>query len=89
MTKKKQEPLDEVKEIKTPATQKRILYELVAESPLREYVIVGALAKAGLLSQFEQEKKEYGYLDVKPSITEKEFDKILSDFLGNSKNKKI
>ena len=61
MTKKKQEPLDEVKEIKTPATQKRILYELVAESPLREYVIVGALAKAGLLSQFEQEKKEYGY----------------------------
>ena len=89
MTKKKQEPLDEVKEIKTPATQKRILYELVAESSLREYVIVGALAKAGLLSQFEQEKKEYGYQDVKPSITEKEFDKILSDFLGNSKNKKI
>lgn len=84
MTRKKQEPAaEEVKETKPSAGQKRILYELVAESALREYVIVGALAKAGLLPQFEQEKKEYGYQDVKPSITQKEFDKILSDFLGN------
>lgn len=85
MRKKKEEPV-EVKE-EEPKTQdagkKRILYELVDESPLREYVIVGALAKAGLLPQFEQEKKDYGYQDVKPSLTQKEFDKILSDFLGN------
>lgn len=87
MTRKKQEPATEeaeVKETKTPpAGQKRILYELVAESPLREYILVGALAKAGLLPQFEQEKLDYGYEDVKPSITQKEFDKIVSDFLGN------
>lgn len=83
MTKKKnQEPEVVAKETKPSTGQKRILYELVAESPLREYVITGALARAGLLPQFEQEKKEYGYNDIKPSITEKEFDKILSDFLG-------
>ena len=47
MRKKKEEPV-EVKE-EEPKTQdagkKRILYELVDESPLREYVNVGALAK--------------------------------------------
>ena len=82
MTKKKQEP-EEVKETKPNTGQKRILYELVAESPTREFIIVGALAKAGLLPQYEQEKKDYGFQDVKASITQKEFDKILSDFLGN------
>lgn len=78
MTKKKEEPAP-----KKDTGKKRILYELVDESPLREYIIVGALAKAGLLPQFEQEKKDYGFEDLKPSITQKEFDKILSDFLGN------
>lgn len=77
MTTKKEEPVPK------DAGKKRILYELVAESPLREYVLVGALAKAGLLPQFEQEKKEYGFQDLKPSLTQKEFDKIVSDFLGN------
>ena len=79
MTKKKEEPAPEKKD----AGKKRILYELVAESPLREYVLVGALAKAGLLPQFEQEKINYGFQDLKPSLTQKEFDKIVSDFLGN------
>lgn len=78
MTKKKEEPAP-----KADAGKKRILYELVAESPLREYIIVGALAKAGLLPQFEQEKVDYGLQDLKPSLTQKEFDKIVSDFLGN------
>lgn len=82
MTKKKEEPVTETKEVKDTG-KKRILYELVDESELREYVIVGALAKAGLLPQFEKEKKEYGFQDVEPSLTQKEFDKILSDFLGN------
>ena len=78
MTKKKEEPA-EAKD----AGKKRILYELVEESPLREYVICGALGKAGLLPQFEQEKIDYGFNDVEPSVTQKEFDKIVSDFLGN------
>ena len=77
MTKKKEEP------VKKETGKKRILYELVEESELREYIIVGALAKAGLLPQFEQEKIDYGFEDVKPSLTQKEFGKILSDFLGN------
>ena len=82
MTKKKEEPVKETKEVKDTG-KKRILYELVDESDLREYIIVGALVKAGLLPQFEQEKVEYGLEDIKPTITQKEFDKILSDFLGN------
>ncbi|MCR5027000.1 MAG: hypothetical protein K6A34_06135 [Methanobrevibacter sp.] len=79
MTKKKEEPAPEKKD----AGKKRILYELVEESELREYIITGALAKAGLLPQFEKEKTDYGFQEVKPSLTQKEFDKILSDFLGN------
>lgn len=67
---------------KKPST-KRILVELVAESPVREFKIIGALARAGLLSQYEHEKAVYGKFDIEPSITEKEFDKLLSDFLGN------
>lgn len=67
---------------KKPST-KRILIELVAESPVREFKIIGALARAGLLSQYEHEKAVYGKFDIEPSITEKEFDKLLSDFLGN------
>lgn len=67
---------------KKPST-KRILIELVAESPVREFKIIGALARAGLLSQYEHEKAVYGKFDIEPSITENEFDKLLSDFLGN------
>ena len=65
-----------------PQTNKRLLVELVAESPIREFKIIGALAKAGLLPQYEKEKKMYGKFDVEPSISQKEFDKIVSDFLG-------
>lgn len=75
---KKDETVEKVK----PAA-KRILIELVAESPVREFKIIGALARSGLLSQYEHEKAVYGKFDIEPSITEKEFDKILSDFLGN------
>lgn len=75
---KKDETVEKVK----PAA-KRILIELVAESPVREFKIIGALARAGLLSQYEHEKAVYGKFDIEPSITEKEFDKLLSDFLGN------
>ena len=75
---KKDETVEKVK----PAA-KRILIELVAESPVREFKLIGALARAGLLSQYEHEKAVYGKFDIEPSITEKEFDKIVSDFLGN------
>lgn len=77
MTKK-----DNEKETVATTASKRVLVELVAESPEREFKIIGALAKAGLLSQYEHEKKVYGKFDIEPSITEKEFKRILSDFLG-------
>lgn len=73
---------DEIIENKPKTINKRMLVELVAESPIREFKIIGALAKAGLLPQYEKEKKMYGKFDVEPSITQKEFDKIVSDFLG-------
>lgn len=72
----------ETVENKPKATFKRVLVELVAESPEREFKIIGALAKAGLLSQYEHEKECLGRFDIEPSITEEEFEKILSDFLG-------
>ena len=68
---------------KSKTGTKRMLIELVAESPVREFKLIGALARAGLLSQYEHEKAVYGKFDIEPSITEKEFDKLLSDFLGN------
>ena len=74
---------DEIIENKPKTINKRMLVELVAESPVREFKIIGALARAGLLSQYEHEKAVYGKFDIEPSITEKEFDKIISDFLGN------
>ena len=78
---KKEDTIKENVENKSKAS-KRVLIELVAESPVREFKIIGALAKAGLLNQYEHEKSVYGKFDIEASITQKEFDKILSDFLG-------
>ncbi|WP_299523263.1 hypothetical protein [uncultured Methanobrevibacter sp.] len=62
--------------------KKAVLYELVSQSPEREYIIVGALSKAGLKSQYDTEKEEVGVKNIKPTITESEFNKILKDYRG-------
>lgn len=66
----------------TTSSKKEILYELMQESPIEEHKKVGALGKAGLLDQYEDEKTKYGRFDIEPSITKDEFEKILKDFLG-------
>ena len=66
----------------TQSSKKEILYELMQESQIEEHKKVGALGKAGLLDQYEDEKTKYGRFDIEPSITKDEFEKILKDFLG-------
>lgn len=77
MTKKAEEKTK--KENNSP---KKILYELVKESEIEEHKIMGALGKAGLIEQYEDEQLKYNRFDIEPTLTQTEFDKILKDFLG-------
>lgn len=77
MTKKAEEKTK--KENNSP---KKILYELVKESKIEEHKIMGALGKAGLIEQYEDEKIKFRRFDIEPTLTQAEFDKILKDFLG-------
>ncbi len=77
MTKKSEEKTK--KENNSP---KKILYELVEESKIEEHKIMGALGKAGLIEQYENEKLKYNRFNIEPTLTQAEFDKILKDFLG-------
>ena len=77
MTKKSEE-----KTKKENNTSKRILYELVNESEIEEHKLMGALGKAGLIEQYENEKLKYNRFNIEPTLTQAEFDKILKDFLG-------
>lgn len=77
MTKKAEEKTK--KENNSP---KKILYELVKESKIEEHKIMGALGKAGLIEQYEDEKIKFSRFDIEPTLTQAEFDKILKDFLG-------
>ena len=61
---------------KSPA-EKFTLVELVANSDLHYPLIVMNLSRAGLLEQFEKEKEASGILDIEPSMTEAEFNKIM------------
>lgn len=77
MTKKAEEKTK--KENNSP---KKILYELVQESEIEEHKIMGALGKAGLIEQYNDEKIKFDRFDIEPTLTQAEFDKILKDFLG-------
>lgn len=65
---------------KTPM-EKLILCELVEAYPVEKSIILGALAKAGLLDQYNHELIVYEKEEIKPSITVDELNKILNDFL--------
>lgn len=65
---------------KTPM-KKLILCELVEAYPVEKRIILGALAKAGLLDQYNHELLVYEKEEIKPSITVDELTKILNDFL--------
>lgn len=77
MTKKK-ESKEEIS--KKTNTKKELLIELVNNSTEDLYVIIGALTYAGLISQYEYEKENYKVLDLKPSLTNEEFTKIIKNF---------
>ncbi len=65
------------KEVKTSKEEKFTLVELVANSELHYPLIVMNLSRAGLLQQYEEETKAYGRLDIEPSMTVSEFNKIM------------
>ncbi len=61
---------------------KQTLINLTKQSSTPEYIIVGALSKAGLLQQYEYEKINNGVLDLTPSMNQTEFTKLITDFIG-------
>lgn len=78
MAKKKKEEKEETK----PAGEKFILCELVDAFTEPNWVIVGALSRAGLLEQYNHELEVYGYEIIEPSITVDDLSKIIKEFLG-------
>lgn len=64
---------------KKTSEEKFTLVELVGNSDLHYPLIVMNLSKAGLLEQYEKEKEEFGRLDIEPTMTEAEFNKIMED----------
>lgn len=78
---KKSEKTNEKPPAKDTA-EKLILYEAVQNHPEKNYILVGALSKAGLLEQYRQEEIDYGVEDITPSITMDELDKHVKKFLG-------
>ena len=60
----------------------KILYEAVQENPTRNYIIMGALTRAGLYNQYCKEKRLYGIENLQPTITIEELNKIITNYLG-------
>lgn len=73
---------EETKTKNNTTSKKETLYNLVKDSEIEEHKIIGALAKAGLLDQYNDEKIKIGRFDIEPTLTKAEFNKILKDFLG-------
>lgn len=69
----------ENKKTKSPSESKQILYELVEASEENRSIVIFALAKANLLKQYKEERAIYGRLDIEPSITKSEFEKLLKE----------
>lgn len=82
MTVKKTADKKEETTKETTTKTKKILYEAVRDNPTRNYIIVGALSRAGLLKQYREEEAVYGVENLKPSITDDELNKIIKDYLG-------
>lgn len=62
--------------------EKLILYELVQAYPEENSIIIGALAKAGLLDQYRHEESVYEKEEIKPSMKVDELTKIIKEFIG-------
>lgn len=64
------------------SNKKMSLYDAVKECRTPKYIVIGALSKAGLLAQYREEEAKHETEVLKPSITEKQLDKIIKDFIG-------
>ncbi len=62
---------------KKTSEEKFTLVELVSNSDLHYPLIIMNLSRAGLLRQYEEEVEVYGRLDIEPSMTLTEFNKIM------------
>ena len=71
MTKKKKE--------EKSSKEKFTLVELVNNSDIHYPLIIMNLSRAGLLQQYEEEKNVLGRLNIEPTITKEEFDKLMED----------
>lgn len=58
-------------------SEKFTLVELVSNSDLHYPLIIMNLSRAGLLQQYNEEAEAYGRLDIEPTMTEAEFNKIM------------
>lgn len=65
------------KKKKEETSEKFTLVELVANSDLHYPLIIMNLSRAGLLQQYEEEVEAQGRLDITPTLTEAEFNKIM------------
>ena len=85
MTSKKNTDEKEIKKgiASKEGIQKYTLYEAVQMHEEQEPIIIGALSKEGLLTQYRYEKHAIitGTEDINPSITLDELDKIIKKFL--------
>ena len=60
------------------------LYEAVQENKTENFIIFGALTKAGLINQYIHEKEVYlsKTEEIKPTITDTELNKIIKNYTG-------
>ena len=65
------------KKEKKSTDEKFTLLELVENCDVRLPIIVMELHQAGLLDQYNYEKQNWRIEDIEPSMTQKEFDKII------------
>lgn len=59
--------------------EKFTLVELVMSSDIPRPSLIMDLHRAGLLEQYHEELDAYGRLDIEPSITKAEFNKIIGE----------
>lgn len=81
MTRKKNDD-EKKKESSKKNAPKLILKDAVEACEYPEYIIKGALSLAGLLDDYEYQKRRYLKEEFEPSITMDELNEIIKEFLG-------
>lgn len=76
--KEEEEPVQKTKNVKETPVEKFTLVELVNSCPVEDSWIIYNLGRVGLLEQYEQESKDYGIKEIKPTFTIEEFEKIIN-----------